>query len=187
MSASNKSNRKIRRNLEKVYGKGCFFARAHCAERIEKMGGIKTFKRFTEEKRFTGKKISHQLSLHHLKHRSEGGETTMENGANLEEIAHQYIHSLPREQEEMVNDMLREFKAQIKPNDISLQVVDLSVEDKGIDCNSLGTFEIDLCDTLDISLKDMTPEVQKKREKFNRTKEKRKFERLIIEELEIGE
>ena len=33
----------------------------------------------------------------------------------------------------------------------------------------------------------MTPEVQKKREKFNRTKEKRKFERLIIEELEIGE
>ena len=44
-----------------------------------------------------------------------------------------------------------------------------------------------LCDTLDISLKDMTPEVQKKREKFNRTKEKRKFERLIIEELEIGE
>lgn len=28
----------------------------------------------------------------------------------MEEIAHQYIHSLPREQEEIINNMLREFK-----------------------------------------------------------------------------
>lgn len=28
----------------------------------------------------------------------------------MEEIAHQYIHSLPREQEEVINNMLKEFK-----------------------------------------------------------------------------
>lgn len=39
-----------------------------------------------------------------------GGKTTVENGANIEEVAHQYIHSLPREQEEIINDMFREFK-----------------------------------------------------------------------------
>lgn len=105
-----KKNKKIRKELERIYGKGCFFDRAKVAERIERMGGIKTFKVFVQEKRFKGKPISTQISLHHLKHRSEGGGTTVENGANVEEIAHQYMHSLPREQEEIINNMLREFK-----------------------------------------------------------------------------
>lgn len=173
-------NKKIRKRLEQTYGKGCFFARAKCAERIEKMGGIKTFKKFTEEKRYTGQKISHQLSLHHLKHRSEGGATTMENGANIEEIAHQYLHSLPREQEEIINDMLRDFKTSIK-------VVDLSINNNGVDCEALGSYEFDMSDTLDIEVKNITPEVKRKRREFNRAKEKRELMRLIDEELEIGE
>ena len=48
--------------------------------------------------------------MHHLKHRSENGPTTIENGANVAEVAHQYLHSLPREQEEIINDMLRQWK-----------------------------------------------------------------------------
>ena len=84
-----KSNRHIKRKLERIYGKGCFFSRAHIAERIEAMGGIKTYRRFVEEKRYKGKKISHIITFHHLKHRSEGGQKSIENGANLEEIAHQ--------------------------------------------------------------------------------------------------
>ena len=64
-------NRSTKRELEKKYGKGCFFARARCAERIEVMGGIRTFKTFIQEKRFKGKKVSHQITFHHLKHRSE--------------------------------------------------------------------------------------------------------------------
>lgn len=105
-----KNNRSARRDLERKYGKGCFFKRANCAERIEEMGGIKTFHVFIREKKFKGKPISHQITYHHLKHRSEGGRTSEDNGANVEEIAHQYMHSLPREQEEVINNMLREFK-----------------------------------------------------------------------------
>lgn len=106
---SNK-NRSAKKELERIYGKGCFFNRARCAERIEAMGGIKTFKVFIQEKRFKGKPISHQITYHHLKHKSEGGKATVDNGANIEEVAHQYMHSLPREQEEVVNNMIRDFK-----------------------------------------------------------------------------
>lgn len=67
---SNK-NRSAKKELERLYGKGCFFDRARCAERIEAMGGIKTFKIFVQEKRFKGKPISHQITYHHLKHKSE--------------------------------------------------------------------------------------------------------------------
>lgn len=105
-----KKNRGARKELERLYGKGCFFKRGNVAEKIEAMGGIKTFKIFVQEKKFKGKPISHQITYHHLKHKSEGGRATAENGANVEEIAHQYLHSLPRDQEEVVNNMLRQFK-----------------------------------------------------------------------------
>ena len=105
-----KSNRSAKKELERIYGKGCFFERANIAERIEAMGGIRTFKIFVQEKKFKGKPISHQITYHHLRHRSEGGKSTVENGANVEEVAHQYLHSLPRDQEEVINNMLREFK-----------------------------------------------------------------------------
>ena len=104
------SNRSAKKELERIYGKGCFFNRAKVAEQIEAMGGIKTFKVFVQEKRFKGKPISHQITYHHLVHKSEGGKATVENGANVEEVAHQYLHSLPRNQEEIINNMLREFK-----------------------------------------------------------------------------
>ena len=104
------SNRSAKKELERIYGKGCFFNRAKVAEQIEAMGGIKTFKVFVQEKRFKGKPISHQITYHHLKHKSEGGKATVENGANVEEVAHQYLHSLPRNQAEIINNMLREFK-----------------------------------------------------------------------------
>ena len=60
-----KSKKAAKKELEQIYGKGCFFHRAHIAERIEEMGGIKTFKVFVKEKRFKGKSISHQITFHH--------------------------------------------------------------------------------------------------------------------------
>ncbi len=66
-----KNNKSARKQLERICGKGCFFDRAHCEEKIEQMDGIKTYKRFLKEKRYVGKKISHQITFHHLKHRSE--------------------------------------------------------------------------------------------------------------------
>ena len=48
---SKNKNRQIRQQLTRLYGEGCFFERAHIAEKIEQMGGIKTYKTFLEEKK----------------------------------------------------------------------------------------------------------------------------------------
>lgn len=51
------------------------------------------------------------MTLHHLKHRAEGGKTSVENGAIVNEMAHRYLHDgLTREQEEIANMMLIEYK-----------------------------------------------------------------------------
>lgn len=67
---SNKRNKQARKELERIYGKGCFFARAKIAERIETTDEL-SFKRFVEYKRYKGKKISHRITYHHLVHKSE--------------------------------------------------------------------------------------------------------------------
>lgn len=108
-----KKNRKIREELERIYGEGCFFQKARVEKRIEEIGGIKTYKQFKEQHRYKLKRervFENMMTLHHLKHISEGGETTVENGAVVGSLPHMYMHSLPREQEEIINDMLREFK-----------------------------------------------------------------------------
>lgn len=66
-----KGNRWAKEQLEKIYGKGCFFNRAYIEKRIEEIGGIKSFKVFKEEKRYKGKPISHQITYHHLVHKAE--------------------------------------------------------------------------------------------------------------------
>ena len=106
-------NRKIRLELERIYGKGCMFQKAKLAERLEKLGIDPTYKKFKETRRYTRKEIQFyetQMNLHHLKHKADGGETTIENGAVINTIAHQYIHHLPRDKEEIANNMLREYK-----------------------------------------------------------------------------
>lgn len=160
------SNKNVRILLEQIYGKGCMFKRARIAERIEKMGGIKTYKKFLEEKCYTLKQIKKAekaLTYHHLKHKFEGGQATVENGAEINSLAHCYMHSLDRQSEEVINDMLRDYK-------------------RGIECS------IELVDTLDLSFEiratTIVPaELEKKREKYNRAKEKQKWQREFGEEL----
>ena len=111
-----KQNKVIREELEREYGQGCMFEKANIEEKIEQKRTIKTYKKFIEERRYTGKLIKlykSQMNLHHLKHRSEGGETTVENGAVVSSLAHMYLHSLPRNQEEFINDELRAYKKQL--------------------------------------------------------------------------
>lgn len=110
---SSKKNRKIREALERIYGEGCMFQKARIEQRIEELGGIKTYKQFKEEHKYTLKKIKafeNIQTLHHLVHKSEKGQTTIENGAVVNSLAHTYLHSLPRADEEKINDMLREYK-----------------------------------------------------------------------------
>lgn len=110
------SNKSVREQLERQYGKGCMFKKSGMEKKIEKKRVIKTYKKFLQEKRYTRKmirKYERMMTLHHLKHRSEGGKTNTENGAVINGLAHIYMHSLPREQEEYINNELRRYKRQI--------------------------------------------------------------------------
>lgn len=67
-------NSTVRNLLSMKYGKGCMFKRAKIAERLEKIGGIKTYKTFIKERRYTRKKIKkleESITFHHLTHVSE--------------------------------------------------------------------------------------------------------------------
>lgn len=172
---SSKKNKRIRENLERIYGKGCMFQKACIAEAIEKMGGIKTYKKFIEERHYSLKEIRRleaTMTLHHLKHRSEGGPTTEENGAVINELAHRYEHALPRHHEEIINNMLRDYKHRVIRDGRQYDLIPLRLEDE-IDVD----FEIKTAEIL------FSDEIRPK-EKFNRAKEKRKFEKRVQEELE---
>ncbi len=164
-----KSNKKIREELERLYGRGCMFKKAGIEQKIKDKKIIKTYKKFLQEQRYTGKKIRRyekMMTLHHLKHCSEGGETSLENGAVINWLAHMYIHSLPREQEEYVNNELRKFKAQIEI-------------DKGLVVKSnYAVLEEDVELLEDYSdLLDTKPERPK--QKYNRAKSKRELQQQI--------
>lgn len=170
-------NRKARLELERQYGKGCMFKAAKVEDQVEKLKTIKTYKTFLIETRYTGKKIrllEKNMTFHHLRHRSEGGKATAENGANINELAHRYIHSLPREQEEIINNMFRKYK---------LQGSILVPTDKGLDIAQPLQLELDFNidpeDCLIIPVEDNTIEDLRKREKFNRAKVKRDIQREI--------
>ena len=66
-----KSNKRAKAALLEIYGDGCMFEKARIAEKIERMGGIKTYRSYVAEKRFKGKAIKKQLTYHHLRHKSE--------------------------------------------------------------------------------------------------------------------
>lgn len=94
-----------------------------------------------------------------------GGKATVENGANLEEIAHQYMHTLSRKDEEVANNMLRDWK---------LNYVAINGEEHGS-----VELSIDFDDCIEIPLYDV-----KKKPKYNRAKTKRDFQKRIDEEWE---
>lgn len=128
---SSKNNKRARELLEEMYGKGCMFKRARIAQKIEAMGGIKTYKKFLQEKRYTLKQIKRYESLmsyHHLKHREDGGKATIENGAEINSLAHCYLHSLPRHQEEVINNMLRDYKNSIECKVVLVDDLELPFE-----------------------------------------------------------
>jgi hypothetical protein len=108
------SNKKKRDELQLIYGKGSMFEKSKCEEYIATLPMIKGYKRFIKEKHFTTKeirKLTHRMNYHHLEHKADGGGTTIENGAVVNELEHRYIHSLPRNHEEIINNHIRQWKA----------------------------------------------------------------------------
>ena len=109
-----------------------------------------------------------------------GGKTDINNGAILSELVHRYIHSLPREDEELINNMLRKYKldgGMLIPTQEGLQIQ----EPIQIDLD----YDFDREDCITIPVHNNTREDYEKRQKFNRAKEKRKTERFIQDELDF--
>jgi len=134
------SNKKMHDKLAKIYGNKCMFLASHC--------DTVHFKRY--QARYTSKqlqKLIKNITVHHLKHRSEGGHTDIKNCSLVSELAHRYIHTLPREKEEIINNRIREYKeckieftddvpeievhcAIVKPSDISRSIEKQRKRDK---------------------------------------------------------
>lgn len=174
-----------RKQLEQIYGKGCMFKKAGIEDKLQALPQIKSYKIFKQQTRYTSRKIrqlERNMTYHHLKHRSEGGKTREENGSIINELAHRYMHSLPRDQEEIINNMIREYKQSIKCGI-------MQVEEKGISMQQPVTlnFEFDPEDCITIQVYDNTIEDYKKREKFNRAKVKRQTRQFIEDELDFME
>lgn len=181
MGTDNKSARHL---LERLYGKGCMFERAHIPERLLQLDiKIKGYRLYVSETRYKRRKINKlesTMTYHHLQHRSEGGRTTIENGSVINELAHRYIHSLPRDQEEIINNMLRDYKQSfglkggiLVPTDVGIETIqpikidlDYEIDD---DC-----IVIPVCDTIE-NEKD-------KNKSFSRARTKQET-RLLIDEV----
>ena len=68
---------------------------------------------YVGERKFNSKQIKElilRMNYHHMRHKSEGGSTTLENGAVVNELEHRYMHSLPRSHEEVINNHIRKWK-----------------------------------------------------------------------------
>lgn len=172
-------NAALKHDLQVRYGKGCMFKNAGIEKLIERLGKIKTYKVYVQETRYKRRKIhtlETSLTYHHLRHRSEGGHTTMDNGAVLSEMAHRYIHSLPRDEEELINDMIRKYKFKL---DGGLLIPTSS----GIEMSQPISIELDfsdLDDCIEIGVFDTTEE---DKIKFNRAKQKKETKKLIEDSL----
>lgn len=110
------SNKNKREELERIYGEGSMFQKAKAEEYISTLPKIKGYRKFIREKHFTTKEIKklvRRMNYHHLQHKAEGGSTSIENGAVVNELEHRYIHSLPRNHEEIINNHIRKWKMDV--------------------------------------------------------------------------
>ena len=101
------SNTNIHRQLAKIYGNKCMFLAAHC--------DTAHFRKFTQK--YTSKelkKLINTITVHHFKHRAEGGKTAEYNCSLVCELAHIYIHSLSRKDEEKINKKIKDYKKRYK-------------------------------------------------------------------------
>ena len=96
-------NKGIRKLMEKLYGSKCMVEEAGIRYiPVEERKKIKGYKKFQEK-----------ITYHHIKERNKGGKKTVENGALIKEYNHVWLHSLPEEEKEKVNQQLQQYKLNI--------------------------------------------------------------------------
>lgn len=162
-----KKNSKARKQLKKIFGDGCF---------IERMG-LREIKGY--------RTIDRMITYHHIKKKSEGGRATVENGANLAWENHQWLHSLPEEEQDRVNEMIQNWKLAFVEMKGSGKVIQTGTIDSKLDFSDLTSDEDCIIIKLEETTKEQFEELQRqkenKRQKFNRSKIKRETKKLINE------
>lgn len=174
-------NRVLREELERIYGKGCMFQKAYVSQRLKQLGVSQAYTVF--KKKYTlnqQKTLEKRMTLHHLKHVSEGGRTTLDNGAVVNELAHRYLHSLPRREEEAANNMLRDWKRD-KDNGFEECEVKLVPEEE-LEQEAGEPFELHIATgsfELDAKMQPKFKPHKAKKKKYNRAKQKKKNRKII--------
>lgn len=158
------SNNGARRELERLFGKICF---------IEKLG-IRYIPP-KERKKIKGySKYDDMLTYHHIQERHLGGKATVENGAIVRGYNHKWLHSLPEHEKQLINQAMQEYKASVlraKQNGVDIRPEDILTPE-------------DLQEVIEMTtLATLNTEVKRKRQKFNRAKQKRETQQLIDDAL----
>lgn len=153
------SNKKAKQELIRLYGAECF---------IDKL----KLRKEVKPKRYKGKgqmQKMKQLTYHHIKMKKDGGKATHENGALLSAENHSWFHQQSPQAQGYMNAMFQEYKRQVD----ECRVVFVDELDLGFEIKPIS-FAIDergqILDT--------------KKEKYNRAKVKREFQKQIDEELD---
>lgn len=149
------SNKRAKEELIRRYGAECF---------IEKL----KLRKDIEPRRYKGKgqmKKMKQLTYHHIRMKKDGGRATVENGALLSAENHAWFHKQNSQDQAIMNAMFQEYKKQYQ----ECQVVFVDKLNLGFEIKAME-FHID--------------EREQKKEKYNRVKEKREFQRRVDEELD---
>lgn len=143
-----KSNKAAREALEKIYGSKCMIH-----EGIRKITGINA-----KKNRYKGKSISRQLTYHHLKAKRDGGRATIENGALLCRVCHDWLEEQSPKDRNRLNQELRAYKAR------ECKVV--LVDDLGVDLGFSVTPAIFNTDSLDRSYNRASKKEKDRKEAF---------------------
>lgn len=153
--SSNSNNKRAKEELIRRYGAECF---------IEKL----KLRKDVEPRKYKGKgqmKKMKQLTYHHIRMKKDGGRATVENGALLSAENHAWFHKQNSQDQAIMNAMFQEYKKQYQ----ECQVVFVDKLNLGFEIKAME-FHID--------------EREQKKEKYNRAKEKREFQRQVDEELD---
>lgn len=149
------NNKRAKEELIRRYGAECFIEKL----KLRKDLGKKRYKGKGQKARMK------QLTYHHIKMKKDGGKATVENGALLSAENHAWFHQQTQQDQSRMNEMFQEYKKQYQECQVVfVDDLELSFQVKVME------FHID--------------EREQKKEKYNRAKEKREFQKMVDEELD---
>ena len=154
---SSKGNKSAKQKLIKLYGPECWIDKLKLRPPEDK------------PRRYTSKgqlKRAKQLTFHHIRPRSKGGQSTVENGALLSAENHAWFHKQPPEIQAALNNIFQTFKQGYTPDPTANTIKVPRLTD-----STPTEFNYDAF-------------ITRAKEHYNRAKAKREAQKLIEEEEE---